>query len=95
MCRSNDTTTATGILAPRVEIRHVFLLLLLFCFVARWVSVRTKKKKKLSQLFEFALPRSELGVYTDLTGFTQSNPTDASSPSSLTQHQFDAREREG
>lgn len=36
-CRSNDTTTATGILAPRVEIRHFLCLsdvfFFFFCFL--------------------------------------------------------------
>lgn len=37
VCRSNDTTTATGILAPRVEIRH---------FLCRKVGQQEKKKRE-------------------------------------------------
>jgi len=86
VCRSRkDTITATGILAPRVEMRHIFL------------SQSKKKKKKKNKLNYSNLHCRLRTVRTgcrDLIWceFNHPNPTDASSPRSLTQHQIDARE---
>lgn len=83
VCRSNDTITVTGILAPRVEIRHHFF------FVARWVQQKTGS---VARMYIAKVPTGCI----DLIGceITQSVPADVSSPSCLTQHPTDATERE-
>lgn len=95
-CRSNDTTTATGILAPRVEIRHFFCLSNVFSSPFYRSADSRLFDFFLNFFFYIAEASSQSKAGRVERGFTQSNPGDASSPSSLTQHQIDARrESEG
>lgn len=86
VCRSNDTITATGILTPRVEIRHICLHL------SQGGRGWERGKNKLVQLFQFYIAFSPNSLKRDAISHSQTPPMHHQ-PSSFTQHQIDARER--